>query len=303
MRPTCPVCGHDRALIQATQADACDVQCARCGSFTITGVAMVTVPQLGELRHMLCGVLRHSSDAGTWITVTSDNIDELLARAPTTFSINKLIEEVLLLIAARTSAAKTLRGNVIMEGDDFPLFFLKSEEDLWYVMSMLRDLGLLTLQGVINAKLPVALTVAGWQRVDELQSLRGRPAQAFVAMWFDSALRDAYDHGIKPALEATGFDVVRVDLVHHSDRIDDRILAEIRRSGLLVGDFSGHRQGVYFETGFALGLGVPVIWTCRTTDIEAAHFDTRQYNHIVWANVGELKERLEARIRALGFAR
>lgn len=263
---------------------------------------MVTVPQLGE-RHKLSGVLRRSSDAGDWITVTSENVDELLARAPTGFSINKLIEEVLLLVAARTAAAKTLRGNVIVEGDDFPLFFLKSEADLWYLMTMVRDLKLLNLQGIINAKLPVALTVEGWQRVDELQSVRGRAAQAFVAMWFDPSLRDAYDSGIKPALEATGFDPVRVDLVQHSDRIDDKILAEIRRSGLLIGDFSGHRQGVYFETGFALGLGVPVIWTCRAADIEAAHFDTRQYNHIVWKDTADLNERLEARIRALGFAR
>lgn len=59
----------------------------------------------------------------------------------------------------------------------------------------------------------------------------------------------------------------------HTDRIDDKILAEIRRSGLLVADFTGHRQGVYFEAGFALGLDVPVIWCCREDEIEKAHFE------------------------------
>ncbi len=31
----------------------------------------------------------------------------------------------------------------------------------------------------------------------------------------------------------------------------------------MIADFTGHRGGVYFEAGFAHGLGIPVIWTCR----------------------------------------
>ena len=47
-----------------------------------------------------------------------------------------------------------------------------------------------------------------------------------------------------------------------------------------------------------LGLGIPVVWTCRDTDIDKAHFDTRQYNHIVWTDSDDLKEKLIARIEA-----
>jgi len=89
-----------------------------------------------------------------------------------------------------------------------------------------------------------------------------------------------------------------VDQDPHNEKIDDRIMAEIRRSGLLIADVTNHRPGVYFEAGFALGLGIPVFWTCRETDIDAAHFDTRQYNHVVWANSEELKEKLANRIAA-----
>ena len=60
--------------------------------------------------------------------------------------------------------------------------------------------------------------------------------------------------------------------------------ARIKRSRFLVADVTGGRQGVYFEGGFAKGLGLPVIWTCsHGTDAELKkwmHFDTRQYNHI-----------------------
>ena len=36
-----------------------------------------------------------------------------------------------------------------------------------------------------------------------------------------------------------------------------------RHGGLVVADFTGHRGGVYFEAGFARGLGIPVVWTCH----------------------------------------
>jgi hypothetical protein len=47
-----------------------------------------------------------------------------------------------------------------------------------------------------------------------------------------------------------------------------------------------------------MGLGMPVIWTCREDDVDNLHFDTRQYNHIVWAEPADLKEKLALRIEA-----
>ena len=123
-------------------------------------------------------------------------------------------------------------------------------------------------------------------------------SQAFVAMWFDASMDDAWENGFHPALEEAGYDPLRIDLQEHNQRIDDRIIAEIRNSGLLVADFTNHRQGVYFEAGFALGLGIPVIWTCREDELDKAHFDTRQYNHIDWKDPDDLWLRLYNRIRA-----
>src|ERR1700688_4734821 len=101
-------------------------------------------------------------------------------------------------------------------------------------------------------------------------------------MWFVESLDPVFVDAIKPALEATGYKALRVDLVPHTGKIDDRIIAEIRRSGLMIADFTGHRGGVYFEAGFALGLGIPLIWTCRESDMPDAHFHTRQYSHLTW---------------------
>lgn len=117
-------------------------------------------------------------------------------------------------------------------------------------------------------------------------------------MWFSDEVDSVWEDGFFPALNKLGYQPLRIDKKEHNDKIDDHIIAEIRKSGLLIADFTGNRNGVYFEAGFAMGLGIPVIWTCRKDHIEKVHFDTRQYNHIVWETPEELKEKLTYRIEA-----
>jgi nucleoside 2-deoxyribosyltransferase len=96
---------------------------------------------------------------------------------------------------------------------------------------------------------------------------------------------------------------MRIDAKEHVNKIDDEILAEIRRSKFLVADFTCETQkvrgGVYFEAGFAMALRKPVIWTCKQSSIDDLHFDTRQYNHIAWSSPDELCKKLKARIGAI----
>jgi nucleoside 2-deoxyribosyltransferase len=82
--------------------------------------------------------------------------------------------------------------------------------------------------------------------------------------------------------------------------LDDEIIASIRGAKFLVADFTGQRNGVYFEAGFMLGLGRPVIWICKKEDLKNVHFDTRQYNTIDCVDETDLKKRLVNRILALG---
>ena len=118
-------------------------------------------------------------------------------------------------------------------------------------------------------------------------------------MWFDHSMNNVWENGFKPGIEATGIKPMRVDLKEHNEKICDVIISEIRKSSFLVADFSGNRGGVYFEAGFAKGLGIPVIFTCQAGEWEKQlHFDTRQYNHIIWDDPEDLKQKLENRIRA-----
>lgn len=148
------------------------------------------------------------------------------------------------------------------------------------------------------------LKVPGFERVEELKKAAPDSVQVFVAMWFDETLVPAYKKGFKRAIENAGYKAFRVDLGSPSlDKLDDRIISEIRRSRFVVADFSkgndGARGSVYYEAGFAHGLGRKVIFTCRKEDIEGLHFDTRQYPHIVWEDENDLRKQLQERITAL----
>lgn len=152
----------------------------------------------------------------------------------------------------------------------------------------------------VQARGGLVLTGKGWQLADEIGAFKAAEgAQAFVAMSFGKDMDCFYDEGIAPALKVNGYASHRVDRVQHNEKICDRILADIRRSSLLIADVTQHKQGVYFEAGFALGLGIPVIWCCRSSDLGNAHFDTRQYNHVAWDSADELREKLTNRIAAL----
>lgn len=128
----------------------------------------------------------------------------------------------------------------------------------------------------------------------------GRDArQAFVAMWFDPSRKIYFDEGFRPAIEDDKkTKAFRIDNKEHNRKVDDEIVAEIRRSRYLVADFTENRGGVYFEAGFAVGLGLPVIWCVQQGHESALHFDTRQYNHILYSDPADLREKLLNRIRA-----
>lgn len=143
------------------------------------------------------------------------------------------------------------------------------------------------------------ITYKGFERIEELSKKKIKLDQCFVAMSFDPDLKETYESGIRRAIIDAGYKPLRVDEEEYVDKIDDKIISEIRKSGLAVADFTQHKLGVYFEAGFAFGLGIPVIWVCKEDDIKNAHFDTNHYNHIVWNTAEELYEKLLNRINAL----
>ena len=166
-----------------------------------------------------------------------------------------------------------------------------------YFLSYLKDRGLVSDIGQNNYR----ITVHGYNYISELIK-NVDSSQAFVAMWFHDSMNEAYEKGFEAAVEVAGFKPLRIDRKDFLNKIEDEIIAEIRRSRFLIADFTqgedGARGGVYFEAGFAKGLGIDVIFTCRKDLDDKLHFDTSHYNHIMWETPEDLYKKLKNRILA-----
>lgn len=75
-------------------------------------------------------------------------------------------------------------------------------------------------------------------------------------MSFHDDLKEAWEKGIYLTVkDECKMDLVRVDFVEHNEKICGKIVTEIRTCQFLVADVTLQRPGVYFEAGFAMGLG------------------------------------------------
>ena len=147
------------------------------------------------------------------------------------------------------------------------------------------------------------MTLDGYQRLAELDAPNTDSRQVFVAMWFNDDTKRLRET-IKTAIEAAELESYFIDEdSSNQDKICDRIEVEIRRSRLMVADFThgqdGARGSVYYEAGLAKGLGLPVVWTCRETQLGTLHFDTNHYPHLLWSDDGlpGFQDRLIDRLR------
>ena len=143
-----------------------------------------------------------------------------------------------------------------------------------------------------------SLTSKGLLTAEALGASRSG-SRRFVAMSFDQSLHEAWTNGFDPGIRAAGYHPVRLDDKDYVGGITDEMIAEIRGSRFVVADYTGQRNNVYFEAGFALGLGLTVVQTCRADETADLHFDIRHLNTLVWKSPDELAEGLNRRIRAV----
>lgn len=183
---------------------------------------------------------------------------------------------------------------------DYPVCFCKKPEELIFYIKSLNEIGYVQVNGSSD-DYSLLLTAEGWQRVESMVKPNIESRQAFVAMWFDKSMDAIFTNGIKSIEKEVGFTMFRVDETHFIDeKICDKIIAEIKKSRFLIADVTEHRQAVYFEAGYAMGMGIPVIWTCKDEKkyTDNCCFDTRQYPHIFWKDAGDLQNQLKEKILA-----
>lgn len=290
----CEVCIKEQAESRSVNSDGVHQVCPRCGEFKLSGTAgSVLSKGVGDSkRAQLSGWVREQNRAGVVPMITDKTLDSVLERP-----LPPVSERAIALL-------REAEQGLCLLGDRFninePRFLAASYSadsgEVAYLIRMLSDLGLaehMALGGECE------ILPEGYMKLDELRGQGSSSAQGFIAMWFEDGLREAYEDGFEAAVFRAGYDPVRMDRIEHINRIDDEIIRQINASKFVVADFTGHRGGVYFEAGYAMGRNMPVFWTCQKRDIGELHFDIRQFNCIDWESPCQLADRLAIRIEAV----
>lgn len=298
----CPICKLDQQKVLAEQAGSDKViyDCTRCGAYTISGTAEAESERKNKSAQ-LSGWLRERNLLGVEIPMlTSSFLKEVVNTLPL-YSPREKQNKLLKAIELLTDYPG--REVVLIPEHEASLAWAENEKEFEYYIKSLIERGLLELPSEGHRTLsdplyPMVITAAGWDYLEKDQSNLASKTQAFIAMSFDKALLPVYKNAIAPTIESTGYRPYRVDATPHLERIDAKIVAEIKNSRFMVADVTQQKAGVYYEAGFAHGLGIPVIWCVRYDELENVHFDTRQYHHILWETEDELKEKLKDSILA-----
>jgi hypothetical protein len=280
--------------------------CSACGKFLFTEEAndlLIYLKRDGGIgRYKLSHTMRRAAerafgkrDNSLFPRYSSDDLQKILDSPDTP------VQEKLNSLLSFLGSLSEYPGQCVEfdSSNDYTVLGAKNYQEANFYLQSLAQQGLVSLERPFTGKSEARFTVSakGWMELERIAQSGGESTNAFIAMWFDSS-RSEFDAAIEKAINDAGYIPIRIDRKEHLNRIDDEIIAQIRQSKFLVADFTGQRNGVYFEAGFMLGLGRPVIWVCEEAELNDIHFDTRQYNTILYKSADDLRTRLQFRIEA-----
>jgi len=169
------------------------------------------------------------------------------------------------------------------------------EREARYILNHLKNCDYIECNPVLLEDSYIQISPEGYARIDVLQKHTANSRNVLVAMKFGDDTRDLRE-AIRKGITDAGYIAIFIDEVQHNEFITPELLKHIRDSKFVVVDLTHQNNGAYFEEGYAMGLGKPVIQLCQKDT--RLHFDIAQKNTIMWATEADIPERLTNRIKA-----
>jgi len=298
----CPICGTNvtRAR-QNFDNDMWSIDCPRCLHYEISDSAQLATDIRGKITKFkteLSGLVNHYSRQEQHLKILTTNLEELLAdpSIPALDDIERKGDLLLRYIRQTTNSFGDLLDMDIR--NDASVCFADGHQELAELLRYLRDSGWIE---IVSDQWRVKLTALGFQYLRSNHDSR----QVFIASWFDDR-RDPYIKAMEQVIDNCGLVPRCIKFEHFSDTIMNQALGEIRRSRAVIVDLTGKRLSVAIETGFALGLGIEMIFVYDKTvhpDFDELEFYVKHYQCHGYENTDDLAKYVDSAIRARGIVK
>jgi hypothetical protein len=309
MQDECIFCKNRCEVTKIDIIPYLDVECNNCGRYKISQEAFSDLPNEIEYRikikrHMLSGIIRERYENGLHETfIAMNNFNDILSSVNIPKTLHERLDKIILYSYKHLSRVM----DEITISPSPAIGYAKDVTEFSQMLHLLKEEGIFTGSRTYS----VIFTIKGIEKAEQLLIRPVISNNCFVAMWFEDEVNKIFNDYMLPAIQAKtlngemipnekSFKAIRIDLKEFNDEILDNIISEIRKSRFVVADFTGNRGGVYYEAGFAYGLNLDVIFTCKRDffEKEKLHFDVNHKNFLLWENGEDLYKKLRARISA-----
>lgn len=136
----------------------------------------------------------------------------------------------------------------------------------------------------------------GWKRVEMLNASNAARRSTMLAICH-TPQNDTLLEVIREAVQEAGFTpIMAQEDTEQYTPLSPEALFQIRQARFMVADLTDQCHDVFFETGYALGLGKPVIQICNEATFKNSELLCP--HTVFYQNLDDLKRRLKERINA-----
>lgn len=151
---------------------------------------------------------------------------------------------------------------------------------------------------------PLSLLLQSYGRV-AVRNVRVKTQEriCFVVMQFTEEYNSLFTEVIRPTCEEYDYKVIRADEFYTSGLIIDDITRSIRECAVVIADVTPNNPNVFYEVGFAHGIGKPtILLSDRKRDklpFDVSGFRTLFYDNTIGGK-SIVEERLRKHLEAIG---
>lgn len=312
MKHTCKFC--DKELENCTQYpnNSVKIECPNCGTYKIShsfkafaGIKkdVISLQSKENPRHYdeyplheVKGAIFELNSREVTPLITWEELNEGLTikNLLKSVSIPKTPMEKINKLLLRLGKPDKVGKRFSLNNPKHPLIcYSKNVDEFHFIVNAAESLGYIEGLSMSTAGPAFVISLAGWERIEQLQVGNKNSKQGFIACYFGES-QSKYAETIVEGVKEAGYEPMLLKYKNYPETVISKAFAEIKRSRFIVVDLTEQRKSVFFEAGYALGIGIDTIlviekkyWQNHQGDLE---FYVKNYNIKMYEDEVQLKE-------------